>query len=425
MLCLKFLSRFLIIALAMSCSVEAAEWSAEPRVSLRTGYNDNIRLTTAAHDSVWETDLSPSVKFGVARENQGVFGVAGFAIRRFSGGSGRESSSVLDREDYHLNTNAYHRTERNTFSGNIIYTRDSTLDSQLDETGNVVSNRATRDRFTLGPSWERILSEKMRLNLNYQFTTVSYSDDPGISNLVKYDSQVLSSSLVRQFTPRIQGTISASYSRYEPETGFDSSTINLQAGISRNFSETLVASFLAGQRKTTSDSLYATGGCLGADPGASFPSCTGGIAIPTGTRNDETDTSGSVFSANITKTLETGVLRASLSRSTNPGSNGELLDATRLSLFGEHRFTEKLRTTLSIGITQNETIVNRVGRETNQDKETYINIIPRVSYRWSREWELAGDYQYAKNKTANSNTATRNAVYLTLSYRPMKVSLSR
>ena len=86
---LKSLSGVLIIALVAPLSVQAAEWSAEPKISLRTGYNDNIRLTAADHDSVWETALSPSVRFGVAKENQGLSGDAGFAIRRFSGGSGR------------------------------------------------------------------------------------------------------------------------------------------------------------------------------------------------------------------------------------------------------------------------------------------------------------------------------------------------
>ena len=67
MLRLKSLFRVLIITLALPMSVQAAEWSAEPKISLRTGYNDNIRLTTADHDSVWETALRPSVKFGVAK----------------------------------------------------------------------------------------------------------------------------------------------------------------------------------------------------------------------------------------------------------------------------------------------------------------------------------------------------------------------
>ena len=215
---LKHFSGILIIALVMSMSAHAAEWSVEPKISLRTGYNDNIRLTTLDHDSVWEAALSPSVKFGVAKENQGLVGDAGFKIRRFTGGNGRDSSDVLDREDYNFNTNAYHGTERNTFRGNINYTRDSTLDSELDETGFVVDQYATRDRFTLGPSWERILTEKMKASLDYQFTTVSYSDDPGIIDLVEYDYHVLSSSLVRQFTPRVQGTLSASYSLYKPDT---------------------------------------------------------------------------------------------------------------------------------------------------------------------------------------------------------------
>jgi hypothetical protein len=265
----------------------------------------------------------------------------------------------------------------------------------------------------------------MRLNLSYQFTRVNYSDEPEISRLVEYDSQVVSSSLVRQFTPRIQGTLSASYSRYEPETGRDSRTINLQAGISRNFSETLVASFLAGRRDTTSDSVIPIGFCIHADPGASFPTCTGGSPVFTGTIKGETDTSGSVFSGSITKTLETGSLSASLSRSTNPGSNGELLDTTRLILEGKHRFTETLRSSLTVEYNERETIVNRFGGELSLNDRTLLRIRPRISWRWSREWVLAGQYEYADSENEFSRKARRNAVYLTLNYQPTKIYMSR
>ena len=115
------------IVLILSLPTQAAEWSAEPKIFLKTGYNDNIRLTTVSHDPVWETKLSPSVVFGVAKANQGLFGDAGFSIRRFAGGSGRESSRALDREDYHLRTNAYHQTRRNTFRGNIKLSYVETL----------------------------------------------------------------------------------------------------------------------------------------------------------------------------------------------------------------------------------------------------------------------------------------------------------
>ena len=155
----KHLLTATIITLTGSLTAQAAEWSAEPSISLKTGYNDNIRLTAATHDSVWETALSPSSN-SVLRRNTGDCPVMpALSIRRFAGGSGRESSDVLDREDYHFNTDAWHNTLRDSFKANIDYTRDSTLDSELDQTGNVTEDRATRERFTLGPSWTRILTE--------------------------------------------------------------------------------------------------------------------------------------------------------------------------------------------------------------------------------------------------------------------------
>lgn len=409
----RALSGTLFTTLVFPLSIQAAEWSAEPRISLRSGYNDNVRLTTADHDSVWETALTPAVKFGVAKENQGLFGNAFASIRRFSGGSGSESSNILDREDYHLQTNAYQNTQRDSLKANLNYTRDSTLDSELDETGQVIENRATRERLTLGPSWTRTLNEQTQLTLDYQYTTVSYTDAPKVTDLVGYDYDVFSSSLVRQFSPRIQGTLSASYSSYEPDTGFNSETINIQAGLSRNFSETLVASFLAGRRETTSDTLTGTGFVIG------------GIPVPTGTTKDELDTSGSVYSASISKILETGSISASLSRAASPSSDGELLETTQLILSGEHKFTETLRSTLRVQYSKNETIVNSIGRETDQTDETFFRVMPKVSWRWRREWELAGEYEYAENEDRFSNTATRNAFYLTLSYIPTKLYISR
>lgn len=416
----------LLALLAFPPAVPAAEWSAEPRISLRTGYNDNIRLTTRDHDSVWEAALSPAIKFGLKTETSGISGDAGLAIRRFTGGSGLESSNALDREDYLFSTDAFHNTRRSSFKANINYTRDSTLDSELDETGNVIDDRATRDRISLGPSWTSALTELTRLELAYQFTNVDYSNDPGIANLVSYKYHAATASLTRQLTPRLQGTIAAGSTRFLPSTDFDSDTLSLQAGLTMEFSETLTSSFLAGQRRTTSDSFTGTGFCIGALPGATFPSCTGGIPIPTGLANSEVETDSLVFSASITKKLETGSLSAALSRSSSPGGNGELLDATRLVLRGEYKFTETFKSSLDIEYTENETIVSRVGFVTNQQKETFFRVTPRVAWRWSREWELAGQYQYAENDDPLiTGTATRNAVYATLSYWPARLSISR
>ena len=412
------------LLLLLSLPAQAAEWLIAPNISLRTGYNDNIRLEPDPESSVWEKILTPAIRFGVATETRGLFGRAHASVRRFSGGSGRNSSSQLDREDYHLDTHAYHRTQRNEFIGFLNFTQDSTLDSELDLTGQALSSRATRSRITLGPGWTRRLNEKTQLNLGYNYTTVSYSDDPGVQNLVEYDYHQYSAALVRQFTPLVEATLSTSYSSYQPDSGFDSDTVNIQAGISRTFSETLSTSWLAGYRQTSSDSLIATGFCVGADPGAKFPTCKGGSPVQTGTAKDDNDTTGTVYSANITKMLEKGRLKADLSRSTNPSGDGELLDTTRLILNGEYRLSHKLRSSLLISFSNAETISN-VSGSNNKTDEDLLRVVPKLIWKWHHDWELAAEYEYVENENNNSSTATRNAFYLTLSYRQPKISISR
>ena len=176
-----------------------------------------------------------------------------------------------------------------------------------------------------------------------------------------------------------------------------------------------------------------TGYCVGANPGASFPDCDGGFPVATGTDKGKTKTNGSVYSASITKRLEKGSLSAALSRTQIPDLNGRLLDSNQLRLNGVYRLTAMLQSSLGIQYSENETIVNIFGRDANNAviqeesnrKEKYFSITPRLSWQFLREWRLAGEYRYAKRKDRLKNTASQNAVYLTLSYVPTKLSISR
>jgi hypothetical protein len=420
-----------VLALALAVPTQAAEWTAEPDISLRGGYNDNVLLSTGPHSSVWEADLIASTKFGVAKENQGLFGDAGVTVRRFSGGSGREASDLLDREDYFFNTDAYHQTERNIYRGNLNYIRDSTQDSEVDQTGSFTNVYATRIRKTAGASWARTLTEKMSLDLGYQYNDISFADDPGVVDLIPYKFNVLTGSLNYQITPRTVGILQGSGSAYKPDTNLDSNTWNIQAGVNSAFNETIDLSILAGYRKTTSKTEYVTN-VFCADPGASLPDCDGSDPIVE-TEKGKTKTNGSVYSASITKRLEKGSLSAALSRTQQPDLNGRLLDSNQLRLNGVYRLTEMLQSSLGVQYSENETIINIFGRDANDAviqeesnrKEKYFSIIPRISWQFLREWKLSGEYQYAKRKDRLKNTASRNAVYLTLSYVPTKLSISR
>ena len=113
-------------------------------------------------------------------------------------------------------------------------------------------------------------------------------------------------------------------------------------------------------------------------------------------------------------------------RSSSPASDGDLLDTTRFIFNGEHRFTEALRTSLRAEYSKIETISSATAGLNDRDDRTLYRIVPRISWRWQREWDISGYYEYAKKDEDNTpKDATRNAVYLTLSYRPDKLFISR
>ncbi len=335
------------------------------------------------------------------------------------GAAAVRAADILNREDYHLNTDAFHNTLRDSFKANLDYTRDSTLDSELDETGNVIQDRATRERLALGPSWTRTLTELTRLELAYQYSNVEYSDDPG-ANLVDYKYHVDFCLTATPADPAHAGhagsAATAAIDRIPTliPTPCRCRPACREISVKHWWPHSWSVSAKRHQTPSSAPFVLAPIGPLyqrySSRPAGEYASRT----------------TSAVYSASITKTLETGSLGASLSRSSSPGGNGELLDATRLALTGDYKLSETFSTSLRIEYTENETIVSRGGAVApNQDKETFFRVTPRASWRWRREWELAGEYQYAENDDPTAGKATRNAVYATLTYRPVKISVSR
>src|SRR6266478_2419447 len=116
-------------------SSRAAEWSAEPSVSLRADYNDNINLSPAPHPRVWGIKLSPDVKFSGETETLKVTGGLNLRVNRYFGEDG------LDTIDHTLSLRSDYKAERDLVGLNIDSIRDSTLVSELATTGAVQARR--------------------------------------------------------------------------------------------------------------------------------------------------------------------------------------------------------------------------------------------------------------------------------------------
>jgi uncharacterized protein (PEP-CTERM system associated) len=97
-----------------------------------------------------------------------------------------------------------------------------------------------------------------------------------------------------------------------------------------------------------------------------------------------------------------------------------------LSVSGTHRLSSRLNAALNISYSDNETIVNRIGRDFGNDSSKYFTISPSLSWQWTRQLQVAFRYRYRKSERAEDDeAATGNAASVSLSYNFQKFSVSR
>ena len=371
-----FFSCATLFCLFSSGAAIAAEWSIEPSISLGEEYNDNIRFTTSPHPGVWQSRISPSLRLSSKTEVSEVSGSAQMSIIQYSG-----DPQVENRNDSFLTLLTSLQSERNTWAMNASYKQDSTAESERLATG-VVQVRTQRSATSLSPSWTRTLTERSTFRLDYNYQEVKY--DTRI-NLNDYTSQQVGGTLQYQLSERDQVSVSANYSVVEYAPVFstvilfvppvlslgtdaivnESRTSNVQAGVTRLFSETLRGSLSLGLRSTVSNASHTCTPCF----------TLTGLPITT----SETSGSGASFSATLQKTFDAAKVSGFASRDANPSGSG-LVETDKFGVSLSRNMTEKLTgyfdaiayRTKYIGVTY--------------PGSRYYTVEPRLNWRFTEWW---------------------------------------
>ncbi len=411
--------RYLFIVTSMLASLTlpvkggAAEWTAEPAVKMRREYNDNFRLSIFPQKSVNGSIITPALDLGVAGPVWNIGFGAEATQRRYSGQEG------LDRDDSLLKLSSLYKTERSTWQLNASRARDSAVTSeQVDADTGTVQTLKDRETDTVTPSWIWMYSQRTKLQLAYQQTEVAYDENSLGAGLYDYRYRTVSATLANQLSERNQVFMSAGYSEYHvPITGFDSETRNVQAGITRNFTESTKGTLQAGQRRTES---FTKGGT----PTYTYFSTASGIfRIQTGvTQDTRTQSTGSVFSGNLEKKSESTDWNFLLSRALNPSGSGGQVEQDTFGLKLNNRLSPRIGMHVDGGALKVRT---EEGNISNSER-TFYDLGVGVFWQWRREWGVGTNYRYAHVKRVYENEAAdSNSVNLTLIYRPLKMSISR
>lgn len=391
-------------------SVQAKELYVQPSINIQTEYDSNKRLIT--------DDLNPGLdpssyglisKFGAkigARSDDYEVALANqFIVNRYT------SDFDLDSEDIRLDlTSNYALTERSQFELNGGFIYDTTLTSELDETGSgIVQDNLRRKQWTITPTWNYALSGTQMIQASYTHIDVEY-DQSEIGSFSNYTVDNVSASFQKQWTPLFSNFLSVSAMFFEaPESGSgnvktsqDITEYSISIGGNYQILPTWSASFSGGSRFNNTKQT------------TSF----GNISLPT----TSSDVQGLIFSVGIDKTFESGNANIRFSRSTNPQGQGQLQVRDNFEASFNHKLSQRLQ--LSIRGSLNDISIS--GEEDNSNARTYYNISPSIRWLADKQASFTLGYRYrSQSFESNDRDAVSNSVSLNFNYQWDKLTTQR
>lgn len=368
----------LALATGLAC---AGEWQVEPWARANLEANDNIRFTSTNPEQSTGVVLEVGGKFHNDTEAVRTSLTPKLVFRRY------DSSANVDSNDQYLTFSTRLLQERGEvgLSANVV--RNTTLTSELEDTG-IVSVGKRRTEYRLDPSYQYRLSERDSLNASVGARAIRYEE--GLSSgLIDYDYRTANLTYSRRLSELLDWSGTAYYARYEAkDVDSTADTYGLRFGVSRLLSERTRMGFYVGGYRTDSRFYGAA-----------------------------SDRSGGTTKLTLDHATELTRFNLGLSRDVVPSGGGEVREDTSLNLSANRRLSEKMSVGLSATVQQRNAIAGGSDRD-------YLTISPSISWRLTRQWKVSGSYRYSRQKYDVSNsTAEANAVTVGLEYRPVQINL--
>jgi hypothetical protein len=311
----------------------------------------------------------------------------------------------LDTENKQLNLNAnYSISEKISIDGSVSYLLDTTLQSELDETG-LVNFRTEKERLTMGGGVTWRISELSDIALNLtlgktQYEWIGYSD---------YDYSSISFSCSRQLKNQKDiFTVQPYYSTYDSDNS-ELKTWGMSLGWRHIFTEKLSLAAFLGARYTRTRYARLV---MERVPDPRFPPYLG-IYMFTYKKVDEKDSKlGGTASSYLTYNGETFSAKLELNKDLAYSSTGDPIDRTKLSLTMNRDLTRRLRASFACNLSSSES-----DGSFSQEDSRHLSLGPRLRYRITEDYSLLFAYTYAlhEDKIVKENSRyDRNRLWIGL-----------
>ena len=370
----------LIFLLSVPFIAVARDVTVVPSIAFEAGYDDNSLYSRNAEISDYVGIISPALKLDYATEVFNLSGSGVVDVLRYA----QEKDLDYERQYYKLD-GGYRFAERWNFNGDFAYSKDTTLQTELIETG-IVNIRSPAERFNgdLGLSYQ--FSELSDIGVKYAYFNRSYKD-PGLDD---YYANSISLPYNRQFNDGLDiFTVEPRYTRLISENN-DSHGYRLMLGWTHRPSETYQFKVFLGPRYTIQN-FEDTG--------------------------ETTSNWGVVGDINLEKKAEiysilVGFNSDIISRPSTGGLNQVFRLYTRLS----RRITERFRAQVYSRISMTRPDYEDVS---NEEDIWYFVVTPSLNYYFTENHYLSLSYSYQQQYDRNIEDdprIARNRVWLSVNF---------
>jgi hypothetical protein len=335
--------RVLCAFAACGCHVAAAaEWSMQPTIQWYFDHDSNRLLTPTnevADEAAW---LTIDALLKRATETGEIDFHPLVEIQRFIGGS------ELDSKNGSLQLAAMSKGEIYSYSATAQYSDNSTLISELANTG-IVDSATRQEAATVSATGTRDFTERQRVDLQGSYADVKYPSGERVG-LVGYSDPSVSTTYEFSYSPQTIFSALVSASRVTaPDVNFESRDVGLRAAWAYIVSPTTNVSLSAGITHTD-------------------------IAA--------TEVNGSIWALKSTHNSELTQWSFSITRDIVPSGFGLLIRRDELDLSMIRSVASRLDATLSALAAHNSDLVSNF----TGDNRRYITGIAGVSWHAAPEW---------------------------------------
>ena len=386
------------LLLPVQAAAFGGEFTVTPSLGLSGGYDDNINFSRTDKKEDFTGIISPSLglDYQTPRFQLGLSGNMDLVRYR------TQTEENNDRFRAGL-SNQWMATEKLSLNLNGSYSRSTSLEEELERTGQV-TGRTETNTYQISTGLAYRLTERSSMSANYNFSRNMYENP----NQVNFNSQGLSAAFSYQLSEIDTLSLQPEFSWQDSETN-QSRSYSLSLGLSHRFDGQWGLSVSLGPRYTEQITYtYIPRFIL--NPGG-FPPV---IGVRYRLENKSTILGGT---GSLTATYAGWHSSANFgySHQLTNDSEGNPIQTHRINAGYRYQFTERLSAVVSASFTYSTSAADR-----NSSRRNYFNVTPSLMYQIDENTDLSCSYQFSRSDDLDlpgNSEATRHKVSLSLNFR--------